>query len=448
MLTPAEIQYLRNWQFSIVNFIRDRDLDLIRCLRMISTRMLPGMGPPFNLEEHRKQTDFSEADERMSSGWTGAIEGMIRRGDNELAHLFRTVSDEVMNILGLPNILQERPWVHPHKILGGMCRHLASLRRGRGVLNRCLYRNKFKPRTHTGASSRATTWEADIADSIASMAESSEGRKHLDDCILNDFSRFFDWEKTTSADDDTDDEDCPPLEDVGANGKKSVEKMYHAGLLHLTKEDVRGRTIREVITEALASGRRARNSATSDATGLPSAGQAPPPGRSETTPGTDTRPTRDDHPEEAMSISRKTSLVCMRRVMRVTTPDRELESTPSTSTQDASTSTSPPKTSGSTARRKFIFDKGRRILARAIATLGMEGLPSNESDDFMMGSESTAWFLEFIDTLSDYEYNALEVYHLKGDARRLEVEKAAALEAAAQRAKSAKRSKKSKKKSK
>jgi hypothetical protein len=232
------------------------------------------------------------------------------------------------------------------------------------------------------------------------------------------------------------------------NGKKRVEQLYHAGLLHLTNEDVRGRTVREVIAEALASGRRARNSATSDATGLPSAGQAPPPAHSETTPGTDTRPTRNDPPEEAMSTSRETSPVCMRRVMRVATPDRELESTSSTSTRDASTNTSPPRTSDSTARREFIFAKGRRMLARAIATLGTEGLPSNESDDFVMGSESTAWFLEFIDTLSEYEYNALETYHLKGDARRLQAEKAAALEVAAQRAKSAKRSKKSKKKSK
>ncbi len=53
--------------------------------------------------------------------------------------------------------------------------------------------------------------------------------------------------------------------------------------------------------------------------------------------------------------------------------------------------------------------------------------------------------MEFIDTLSEREYEALEIYHLKGDARRLEAEKAAALAVAAQRAKSAKRSKKSKK---
>jgi hypothetical protein len=49
------------------------------------------------------------------------------------------------------------------------------------------------------------------------MAKSSEGRKHLDDCILDDFSGFFDWGKATPTSDDTDDEDCPPLEDVGAN---------------------------------------------------------------------------------------------------------------------------------------------------------------------------------------------------------------------------------------
>jgi hypothetical protein len=45
------------------------------------------------------------------------------------------------------------------------------------------------------------------------MAKSSEGRKHLDDCILSDFSGFFDWGKATPTDDNTDDEDCPPLED-------------------------------------------------------------------------------------------------------------------------------------------------------------------------------------------------------------------------------------------
>jgi hypothetical protein len=75
----------------------------------------------------------------------------------------------------------------------------------------------------------------------------------------------------------------------------------------------------------------------------------------------------------------------------------------------------------------------------------MEALPSNEVDDFVMGTESTEWFLEFIDTLPVYEYKVLEAYHLKGDARRLEAEKAAALAVAEQRAKSAKRSKKSKK---
>jgi hypothetical protein len=78
----------------------------------------------------------------------------------------------------------------------------------------------------------------------------------------------------------------------------------------------------------------------------------------------------------------------------------------------------------------------------------MEALPSNEIDDFAMSTESTEWFLEFIETLSKYEYKVLDIYYLKGEARRLKAEKAAALAAAEQRAKLAKRSKKSKKKSK
>ncbi len=73
---------------------------MVGCLRIISHKMMPGMGPPFNLEEHKKQTDFSEADKYISSGWLGAIKGMIRRGDRELAHYFKTTSDEVLSSRG------------------------------------------------------------------------------------------------------------------------------------------------------------------------------------------------------------------------------------------------------------------------------------------------------------------------------------------------------------
>jgi hypothetical protein len=63
------------------------------------------------------------------------------------------------------------------------------------------------------------------------LAKSSEGRKHLDDCILSDFSGFFDWGKATPTGNDTDDEDCPPLEDVGAsrrmkNFDRIIEEMF------------------------------------------------------------------------------------------------------------------------------------------------------------------------------------------------------------------------------
>jgi hypothetical protein len=126
MLTPLEVEYLRSWQKLLVNLARDKDLELIRCLRIISQRIMPRMGPPFDLEEHKKQTEFSEADEYMSSGWLGAIEGMIRRGNAEMAHYFKTVSNEVFELQGFPHMTMVGPWLHPLKFFGGMCQCLAT----------------------------------------------------------------------------------------------------------------------------------------------------------------------------------------------------------------------------------------------------------------------------------------------------------------------------------
>ena len=86
MLSPSEVAYLQSWQKSLLNLAKDKDLELIKCLRIISQRIAPNLGPPFNLEEHKKQTEFSDADEYMSSAWFGAIKGIIRRGDAEMAH--------------------------------------------------------------------------------------------------------------------------------------------------------------------------------------------------------------------------------------------------------------------------------------------------------------------------------------------------------------------------
>jgi hypothetical protein len=208
MLSPSEVAYLQNWQKSPLNLAKDRDLELIRCLRIISQRIMPNMGPPFNLEEHKKQTEFSEADEYMSSGWLGAIEGMIRRGDAEMAHYFRTVSDKVFVAQGFPHMTVMGPWLHPLKFFGGMCQSLATQPWGRDLLNRRLYRNRFKMMTPV---TEGSTQEADFARAISAMAETPEGRKHLETYLLEGFEGFFDWDRP-ATNEDSDNEECPPLE--------------------------------------------------------------------------------------------------------------------------------------------------------------------------------------------------------------------------------------------
>jgi len=208
MLSPSEVAYLQSWQKSFLNLAKDKDLELIRCLRIISQRIIPNLGPPFNLEEHKKQTEFSDADEYMSSAWFGAIKGIIRRGDAEMAHYFRTVSDEVFSAQGFPHMLVMGPWLHPLKFFGGMCQALATQPWGRDLLNRRLYRNKFKMMTPV---TEGFTREADFAKAISTMAETPEGRKHLETYLLEGFEGFFDWDRP-ATNEDSDDEECPPLE--------------------------------------------------------------------------------------------------------------------------------------------------------------------------------------------------------------------------------------------
>ncbi len=61
-LSPEDVRYLHHWQISIQCLIRDSDLDLIRCLRIISERIVPQLVPAINLGEHRRQTKFSACD--------------------------------------------------------------------------------------------------------------------------------------------------------------------------------------------------------------------------------------------------------------------------------------------------------------------------------------------------------------------------------------------------
>jgi hypothetical protein len=89
-----------------------------------------------------------------------------------------------------------------------MCQALATQPWGRDLLNRRLYRNKFKMMTPV---TEGSTREADFAKAISAMAETPEGRKHLETYLLEGFEGFFDWDRP-ATDEDSDDEECPPLE--------------------------------------------------------------------------------------------------------------------------------------------------------------------------------------------------------------------------------------------
>ena len=72
-LSPEDVRYLRHWQVSIQCLLRDPDLDFVRCLRIISERIVPQLVPAIDLEEHRKQTKFSACDEFASEIWAGIL---------------------------------------------------------------------------------------------------------------------------------------------------------------------------------------------------------------------------------------------------------------------------------------------------------------------------------------------------------------------------------------
>jgi hypothetical protein len=141
-LTPEDVRYLRHWQVSIQCLLRDPDLDFVRCLRIISERIIPQLVPAINLEEHSKQTKFRACDEFASEIWAGYLEGMIKHNDKELADIFKRVSEEVMAEQGYPNTMKLGLWVHPYKLIANVCRALATSDMGRS----------FEVRPHQGVS--------------------------------------------------------------------------------------------------------------------------------------------------------------------------------------------------------------------------------------------------------------------------------------------------------
>jgi hypothetical protein len=143
-LVPEDVRYLRHWQVSIQCLRREPDLDFVRCLRIISERIVPQLVPAINLEEHSKQSKFSASDEFVSEIWAGYLEGMIRRNDKELAAIFKRVSEEVMVEQGLPNTMKLGLWVHPYKLIGNVCRALTKSDRGRSFLNKFVFTREYR----------------------------------------------------------------------------------------------------------------------------------------------------------------------------------------------------------------------------------------------------------------------------------------------------------------
>jgi hypothetical protein len=94
-------------------FSWDLDLELVRCLRLISERIIPQLVPAINLEEHSKQTKFSTSDEFISEMWARYLKGKICRNEEELANIFKKASKEVVTEQGFPNTLKLGLWVHP-----------------------------------------------------------------------------------------------------------------------------------------------------------------------------------------------------------------------------------------------------------------------------------------------------------------------------------------------
>ncbi len=198
-LSPEDVRYLRHWQVSIQCLFRDPDLDFVRCLRIISERIVPQLVPAINLEEHRKQTKLSACDEFASEIWAGYLGAMIKRNDKELAEIFKRVSEEVMVEQGYPNTMKLGLWVHPYKLIANVCRALATSDMGRSFLNKFVFTNEYRrleeseQATNAPPGSNQRPREARIADVIASMASSHSGRAHLRDCVLKGKEELFGW---------------------------------------------------------------------------------------------------------------------------------------------------------------------------------------------------------------------------------------------------------------
>jgi hypothetical protein len=110
VLTPQEAKFVLNWQVSILNAVRDCDLTLVRCVRMIIRIMMPNTSPTLDLAEHAKQLEISPEDKEALVTWIRLLDEVSREGNRELCLRLQRVCEEVFHSQGHTNVMVHGVW--------------------------------------------------------------------------------------------------------------------------------------------------------------------------------------------------------------------------------------------------------------------------------------------------------------------------------------------------
>jgi hypothetical protein len=109
-LSPQETKFVNNWKVSIFNAIRDCDLTLVRCVRMIHRIVMPNSSSRLDLTEHARQSEFSTEDKEAVVAWIKLLDEVAREGNGELCLRLQRVCAEVFHSQGYPDAMLHGPW--------------------------------------------------------------------------------------------------------------------------------------------------------------------------------------------------------------------------------------------------------------------------------------------------------------------------------------------------
>ncbi len=112
-LAPQEAKFVLNWQVSILNAVRDCDLTLVRCVRMIIRIVMPNTSPTLDLAEHTKQLEISPEDKEALVTWIRLLDEVSREGNRELCLRLQRVCEEVFHSQGHSNAMVHEVWDGP-----------------------------------------------------------------------------------------------------------------------------------------------------------------------------------------------------------------------------------------------------------------------------------------------------------------------------------------------